>query len=118
MQPDNWQIFVMIIKQFLGGFIVLGAAIYYLVKKKNVSGVLMVLGLTASQIFSILSQLTMFDRSPSMVDHISKMKTYSMFTYFCYLVFAIGFLLLIINATKKEGKSYELLDDRIAENGE
>lgn len=118
MKPDNWQIFFMIIQQSLGGLILLGASIYYLIRKKNISGALMVLGLAVSQGFFMLSQLTMFDASPSFASHIAKMKTYSSITYFSNFLFVAGFVMLIINITKKDEYPYELTDNTKTGNGE
>lgn len=112
IQPDGWQIFFVIVKQSIGLIVLLAASIYYLIKKKNISGVLLVTGLVLTLLFSSLS--TIMFQDTILKRNFTKIGIYSALGTFSYYIFAAGFIMLIVNSVKKDTKSYEFLDDTIS----
>ena len=106
--------FFTILQHSFGMLMIFGASVYYMVKKKNIAGILMVLGMLVTIIFSTLSTMSMFEQVTDHGARLARMRSYSSITYISYFTFVAGFVILIINASKKDRQSYQLLDDTIS----
>lgn len=117
MQSESTFLFYEIIRK-VPGLIILGAAIYYLIKKKNAAGWILTIGQAGSFITGLLQsfmQGSMISGSGKLnTSYMAQMQLFSSLGFFFYFIFAVGVLLVVLAAIKKPvAGEYQLLDDSL-----
>ncbi|SDD96748.1 hypothetical protein [Niabella drilacis] len=91
--------------------IILAALFYYLVKKRNVLSVILFVSCLASYAISQLQFQKSMSIQQDMGERLRTMQLLGSLSLISYTVFAVAFLILIIDILKPTASGYQFLDD-------
>lgn len=91
--------------------IILGALLYYLIKKRNILSIVLFFSYLASYAIGELQIQRSISPENDLGDRLRMMQLLGTLSRITYTVFAIAFLMLIINILKPAEQAYQFLDD-------